>query len=94
MKPPVSQTHKRHDLGVIIRWEIATDGNIFITEQFRHNVTCTICNKSNCKHAKLAAQLEQEWQLKNTGEEPGRCFFCNRLAPKRNGIAICHRCIS
>jgi hypothetical protein len=79
--------HKRHDLGVIVRWELHSS-NIFIVEQFRGHMRCTVCARRYCEHSRLAEQLEENFQANNQSEKPGRCFFCNRLAPVRNGLAI------
>jgi len=84
--------HKRHDLGVIIRWEIHYQNNIFVAEQFRGYFKCCSCSSRICTHTKLAEQLEQAWQLNNSPEQPGRCFFCGCLCRSRNGLAICARC--
>lgn len=87
-------SHKRHDMGVIVRWEVHYQGNIFVCEQFHGYFRCCSCASRICVHTKLAEQLEQNYQLNNSGEKPGRCFFCSRIAPERNGLAICSRCIS
>lgn len=84
--------HKRHDKGVIIRWEIHFNKNIFIAEQFRGYFRCASCSSRLCEHTKLAEQLEQNYQLDNQKEPPGNCFFCGCLARSRNGLAICARC--
>jgi hypothetical protein len=84
--------HKRHDLGVIVRWEIHVKGNIFVAEQFRGYFKCSSCSRRSCEHVRLAEQLEQVWQLNDTTEKPGNCFFCGRLCRSRNGLAICAKC--
>lgn len=90
---PISE-HKRHDRGVIICWELHMDNNIFTVEQFRGYMKCSSCARFSCKHSRLAEQLEQNYQIENWKEKPGNCFFCGKLAIKRNGLAICFRCIS
>lgn len=89
---PPSSPHKRHDMGVIIRWEIHHHNNIFICEQFRGYFKCCSCSSRICVHTKIAEQLEQAWQLNNSGEKPGSCFFCGRMSVERNGLSICARC--
>lgn len=84
--------HVRHDLGVIVRWEIHYQNNIFIAEQFRGYFKCASCSRRSCEHVRIAEQLEQNWQLNNSPEQPGICFFCGSLARECNGIAICSRC--
>jgi len=84
--------HVRQDLGVIVRWEVHYHGNIFVAEQFRGYFRCCSCASRICVHTKLAEQLEQAWQLDNSPEPPGSCFFCGNLARNRNGLAICARC--
>ena len=87
-----SSPHIRHDLGVIIRWEVHTKGNIFVCEQFRGYFKCSSCSRRSCEHVRIAEQLEQNWQLDNSPEPPGRCFFCGNLARQCNSIAICAKC--
>ena len=70
------------------------ESNIFICEQFRGYFRCSSCASRLCVHTKLAEQLEENYQINNSGEKPGSCFFCGRIAPERNGIAICARCAS
>ena len=89
--PVATTTHKRRDLGVLVRWEIHLNNNIFITEQLRGYFRCASCASRVCEHSRLAEELEQEFIL---GEKPGKCFFCGRSAPDRNGLAVCARCIS
>jgi hypothetical protein len=85
-------SHVRHDKGVVIRWELHMRNNIFIVERFRKYFKCATCAASTCEHKKLAEQLEENWQLSKSGEKPGSCFFCGRLARDRNGLAICATC--
>ena len=89
----VISPHKRRDLGVLVRWEISMNNNIFITEQLRGYFKCASCASRICNHSRIAEQLEQNWQIENQCKL-GSCFFCGRLAPDRNGLAICARCIS
>lgn len=84
--------HNRRDLGVLVRWEIHLNSNIFIVEQLRGYFKCASCSSRICEHSRLADKLEQEWLLSNC--EMRSCFFCGRPSPERNGLAICARCIS
>lgn len=86
-----STEHKRHDLGVVIRWELHMH-NIFVVEQFRGYMKCSSCSRRYCEHSKLAEQLEENFQANNQREKPGRCFFCGCICRERNGLAICARC--
>lgn len=88
----VISPHKRRDLGVLVRWEIHLNDNIFITEQLRGYFRCASCASRICEHSRLAEKLEQEWQMSNCKME--KCFFCGKLAPERNGLSICARCMS
>lgn len=86
-------SHIRHDKGVVIRWELHMHNNIFIVEQFRKYFRCSVCATPTCEHKKLAEQLEENWQINNSGEKPGSCLFCGHPSPERNGLAICFRCL-
>lgn len=93
-KTQPSTEHKRHDLGVVIRWEMHMFCNVFVVEQFRGYMQCSSCARRSCEHAKLAEQLEQNYRSNNQKQKPGSCIFCGRMAPVRNGLAICSRCAS
>lgn len=88
------QPHKRRDHGVIIRHELFMHNNIYIVEMFRGNAICSVCNSGYCKHARLACQLEYQYQQRKKDPNLSSCMFCGRLAKKFCGVSICGTCAS
>lgn len=91
---PVSD-HIRHDKGVVIRYELHMQNNVFIVEIFRGQFRCSTCASGGCRHARLARQLEEQFQnSRPINLDLGTCLFCGRFAKIINGVAICPTCNS